>query len=99
MSFLRHPEIYPTMSAAQGGLAAAPSIHRFDEFPAGYSSAGCSPAEPASAWPASPSIIEERKVGNGLPANGSLSLITLYHQRGAVQTVPVNSKLGTTFFH
>src|ERR1035437_1356947 len=26
--------------------------HRFDEFPAGYSSAGCAPAEPASASPA-----------------------------------------------
>src|SRR5215831_4865347 len=26
--------------------------HRYDEFPTGYSSAGCSPAEPASASPA-----------------------------------------------
>lgn len=28
-----------------------PSIHLIDEFPAGYSSAGCSPASPASATP------------------------------------------------
>ena len=50
MSFLRHREIYPS----DGGAAAqdhAPA-HRLDEFPAGYSSAGCAPAEPASASPA-----------------------------------------------
>jgi len=29
-----------------------PPPHRLDEFPAGYSSAGCSPAGPASASPA-----------------------------------------------
>src|SRR5438132_8788187 len=29
-----------------------PTAHRIDEFPAGYSSAGCSPASPASASPA-----------------------------------------------
>ena len=32
-------------------MCLAPSAHRLDEFPAGYSSAGCSPAEPASASP------------------------------------------------
>ena len=57
MSFLRHEEIYRSdglglcWSGAQSGQLQAPT-HRFDEFPAGYSSAGCSPAEPASASPA-----------------------------------------------
>jgi len=50
MSFPRYPEIYPPMEA-QTNAASAPA-HRLDEFPAGYSLAGCSPAEPASASPA-----------------------------------------------
>ena len=50
MSFLRHGEIYPPMRARP--LRTAPPTHRLDEFPAGYSWAGCSPAEPASASPA-----------------------------------------------
>jgi hypothetical protein len=50
MSFSRHREIYPSdEGAARKGHAPA---HRADEFPAGYSLAGCSPAEPASASPA-----------------------------------------------
>ena len=57
MSFPRHGEIY---REARRGLrdegrrsccADAPT-HALDEFPAGYSSAGCAPAEPASASPA-----------------------------------------------
>ena len=50
MSFLRHPEIFP--SAGGAGLAANAPAHRLHEFPAGYSWAGCAPAEPASASPA-----------------------------------------------
>ena len=50
MSFPRHPEIYPPMEA-QTNAVGAPA-HRLDEFPAGYSLAGCAPAEPASASPA-----------------------------------------------
>jgi hypothetical protein len=50
MSFPRHLEIYPPMEA-QTNAVSAPA-HRLDEFPAGYSLAGCSPAEPASASPA-----------------------------------------------
>ena len=56
MSFLRHPEIYRPMWASLwrslGATTAAAPTHRLDEFPAGYSLAGCSPAEPASASPA-----------------------------------------------
>jgi hypothetical protein len=50
MSFPRHREIFPSDGGAS--LAANASAHRLDEFPAGYSSAGCSPALPASASPA-----------------------------------------------
>jgi hypothetical protein len=55
MSFFRHKEIYRSDMAIlkNGELAeAGPPAHRFDESPAGYSLAGCSPAEPASASPA-----------------------------------------------
>ena len=50
MSFLRHLEIYPADGGARAE-AGAPA-HRLDEFPAGYSLAGWSPPEPASASPA-----------------------------------------------
>ena len=89
MSFLRHAEIYRPdgrvvgQKAAEGGWA-APRPHRTDEFPAGYSSASCSPAELASASPASLSVESQRIVGNGLPANGNLSLLSVPHPKGAV---------------
>ena len=50
MSFLRHEEIY---HFDEGAIAPDHALaHRNDEFPAGYSLAGCTPAEPASASPA-----------------------------------------------
>ena len=56
MSFPRHPEIYrpmwPSLWPSLGATTAAAPTHRLDEFPAGYSLAGRSPAEPASASPA-----------------------------------------------
>ena len=55
MSFFRHKEIYRSDvgSQVEGEPAETGSPdHRLDESPAGYSSAGCSPAEPASASPA-----------------------------------------------
>jgi putative transposase len=55
MSFFRHKEIYRSDvgSRTEGEPAETGSPdHRFDESPAGYSLAGCSPAEPASASPA-----------------------------------------------
>jgi transposase InsO family protein len=54
MSFFRHREIYQSdvVSKAKGESAETGSPdHRLDESPSGYSSAGCSPAEPASASP------------------------------------------------
>ncbi len=50
MSFMRHQEIFPS-DGGDSPAANAPA-HRLDEFPAGYSLAGCSPAWPASASPA-----------------------------------------------
>jgi transposase InsO family protein len=55
MSFFRHEEIFQSDggSTVQGEPAeTGPPDHRLDESPAGYSSTGCSPAEPASASPA-----------------------------------------------
>jgi hypothetical protein len=48
--FSRHGEIYPNDTGADHQTGAP--AHHSDEFPAGYSLAGCSPASPASASPA-----------------------------------------------
>jgi hypothetical protein len=94
MSFLRHLEIYRLdgflgrQKAAERGWP-APRPHRTDEFPAGYSSASCSPAELASASPVNLSVESQRIVGNGLPANGNLSLLSVPQPWGAVQSVPL----------
>ncbi len=65
MSFFRHTEIYrfdrrrwKRRKPTEVGLP----DHRLDESPAGYSSAGCSPAEPASASPADPKFMEEESL-------------------------------------
>ena len=55
MSFFRHEEIYRSDQGSgpeREPVEAGSPDHRLDESPAGYSSAGCSPAEPASASPA-----------------------------------------------
>jgi hypothetical protein len=55
MSFFRHGEIYPpdVLRKTGSGLdAPLPALIGTDESPTGYSLAGCSPAEPASASPA-----------------------------------------------
>jgi len=52
--FSRHGEIYRSDVEAKGRerqLCPLPALIGVDESPAGYSSAGCSPAEPASASP------------------------------------------------
>jgi putative transposase len=56
MSFFRHAEIYQSdgkrWRKRRKPTAVGLPDHRFDESPAGYSLAGCSPAEPTSASPA-----------------------------------------------
>jgi hypothetical protein len=63
MSFFRHTEIYRSDRSRQKQrkpTGVGFPVHRFDESPAGYSSAGCSPAEPASASPADDKCNEEK---------------------------------------
>ena len=87
MSFLRHREIFRSDGQARSGVDAAPGAHRLDESPAGYSSAGCSPAEPASASPALTSMRRAPAKRYHLTANSSVSLFMLSHLRGSLQTV------------
>ena len=88
MSFLRHPEIYPS----DGGktLTGRAPAHRLDEFPTGYSLAGCSPAEPASASPASLILLRSKSFVYDVSANGNLSLIFVSHHRGAAHYATPN---------
>src|SRR5205085_12095949 len=51
MSFLRHREIYQVETCGRGRNRGYARTSRLDESPVGYSLAGCSPAEPASASP------------------------------------------------
>jgi len=62
--------------------------HPIDESPAGYSSAGCSPAEPASASPARSTMQPIAAKRYHLSANGSVSLFSLSQPWGALHTVP-----------
>src|SRR5215467_6253137 len=58
MSFLRYGEIY---HFDEGAIPLDRALaHRNDEFPAGYSLAGCAPAEPASASPAGSHFASKR---------------------------------------
>jgi putative transposase len=65
MSFFRHEEIdrsdVGSKTEREPAQAGSPD-HRLDESPAGYSLAGCSPAEPASASPAEEHSDEEKAV-------------------------------------
>lgn len=59
MSFFRHPEIFQSDASQRRNeepdQPGSPA-HRLDESPVGYSLAGCSPAEPASASPTTASV-------------------------------------------
>ena len=59
---------------------------------AGYSLAGCSPAEPASASPTAPSMGWGITAGNELSANGNLSLVSVSQPRGSLQDQAGNSE-------
>ena len=81
MSFLRHGEIY--RPDGNGRDVAAPG-HRCDEFPAGYSLAGCSPAEPASASPAGFNLSGPIRRDKRFAPNGTVSLVSLSQAWGPV---------------
>ena len=101
MSFERHRQIYqsdgpwagretsPALEKPGATLAAAPGAHRLDEFAAGYSLAGCSPAEPASASPARTSVRRYSEEGKRFAVNRNLSRFRLSHAWGSLQTLPV----------
>jgi putative transposase len=68
MSFFRHEEIYrsdlgPKRHGKQEPVGTRFPDHRLDESPVGYSLAGWSPPEPASASPAKISLPHERQNG------------------------------------
>ncbi len=90
----RHGEIY---CSDGNGLGIAAPGHRCDEFPAGYSSAGCSPAEPTSASPAGSSLGGPIRRDKRLTPNGDLSLFCLSQAWGPVQDVPTNPHSGLPF--
>ena len=72
----------------------APCSSSAMSFRAGYSLAGCSPAEPASASPTALSMRWGMSAGNDLSANGNLSLVSVSQHRGAVQPIPLSLSLG-----
>jgi hypothetical protein len=94
MSFIRHEEIYPCDEGGYGEGAVPQDhalAHRNDESPAGYSSAGCSPAAPASASPAAAIILWLIFSTKFFAANGKLSPIPLSQLKGAVLPLSRNS--------
>src|ERR1700691_4668010 len=92
MRFSRHREIYHFNEgeSREGAIPQdhAPAHHRNDEFPAGYSSAGCSPAEPASASPASAILLGFILKAKDFAVNGKLSLVTLSQPWGSLHPCP-----------
>ena len=90
MSFYRHRKIYRSDRLNRRRSSALRPLldHRCDESSTGYSSAGCSPAEPASASPVHPSLIDIQAAVKYNAANGNLSLFSLSQHRGALQSCP-----------
>ena len=79
MSFFRHGEIYRSdvglLAPGAVMVLAAPGCIGCDEFPVGYSLAGCSPAEPACASPTGTIVSRPRlRCRHFLSANGLLIL-------------------------
>jgi hypothetical protein len=82
MSFRRHRKIYPDADTLFAlGWLPTPTPHR-NEFSAGYSLASCTPAGLASASPASLILRQIPPFVDIISANGYLSPVSLYQQRG-----------------
>ncbi len=88
MSFSRHKEIYRSdggfSKAGEQQLSPLPSLIGCDEFPVGYSLAGCPPAEPASA---SPTGNDSQLPYNDFSANGNNPLNSVSQPKGALQKI------------
>ena len=91
MSFRRHGEIYREAcrrcaDAGRRAYSADAPTHPLDEFPTGYSSAGCAPAEPASASPAGNKLtMDGHSPAQPFSANGEILLSHLSHLRGPLR--------------
>jgi hypothetical protein len=91
MSFLRHEEIYRSdvgtrQDREQLALSSLPVLIGFDEFPVGYSLAGCPPAEPASASPTGDDSQQSTLPYNDFSANGNYPLNFVSQSKGALQS-------------
>jgi hypothetical protein len=93
MSFFRHEEIYrpdvrPGLKLRAATRVAAPVLIDCDEFPVGYSLAGCPPAEPASASPTGHDSQQSTLPYNDFSANSNYPLTscltTWVHSTNAV---------------
>jgi hypothetical protein len=93
MSFLRHEEIYRSdvrlgQSWERQPVSSLPVLIGCDEFPVGYSLAGCPPAEPASASPTGNDSQQPTLPYNDFSANGNYPLNFVSQSKGALQTAP-----------
>jgi hypothetical protein len=91
MSFLRHEGIYRSDDFCVAGsepLASLPALIGLDEFPAGYSLTGCSPAEPASASPTATDSQQSTLPYNAFSANGDNPLNLVSQPKGALHILP-----------
>ena len=79
---------------AQTNLVGAPA-HRLDEFPAGYSLAGCSPAEPASASPAGRQYAVKSFCRSRIFQRPVNSVLTVCVSRGGKHSLHKTNKPGT----
>src|ERR1700730_15653961 len=84
-SFSRHKEIYRSDvgfgKAGEQQLSPLPALIGFDEFPVGYSLAGCPPAEPTSA---SPTGSDSQRAYNDFSANGNNPSNSVSQPKGAL---------------
>jgi hypothetical protein len=93
MSFFRHEEIYrsdvsPAYSWEERQLNLAASVLiGCDEFPVGYSLAGCPPAEPASALPTGNDSKQSTLPYNHFSAYGNYPLNFVSQSKGALHTL------------
>src|SRR5438132_3249685 len=95
MSFLRHREIYQVETGGRGRNRGYARTSRLDESPVGYSLAGCSPAEPASASPTGGTLQQwPRRFATSNSLLSQNHLISWSHFRGAPQ-LPVTKTVET----
>ena len=84
MSFLRRGEVY---HLDEGAIPPDRVLahHRVDEFPAGYSSASCSPRVPTCSSPAGAIMPRSILHDKNFATDGKLSLLTVSRSRGSLQ--------------